>query len=246
MTNFVLIHGAMHGGWCWERVVPLLERAGHVVIAPDLPGLGADRTPASAVTLAGWTEFVVDILQRLPGETVLAGHSLGGMVISQAAESAPERIATLVYVTALLPAHGRAALDLTRGEDLPDQPARLEIRPASDGVTITSNPEHVRAFLYNETEREWADRALSRLVPQPLAVLRTPAALSAARFGGVPRAYIECLRDRVLPIALQRRMQAVTPCQTVRQIDTDHSPFYAAPDVLAAQLLDIAATSRAA
>jgi len=244
--NFVLIHGAMHGGWCWERVVPLLERAGHVVIAPDLPGLGADQTPASAVTLAGWGDFVADTLQRLPGKTILAGHSLGGMAISQAAEVAPERIATLVYVTALLPEHGRSAFDLTRDDNVFDQSDKQEIPPAPDRLTITSDPEHVRAVLYGETEREWADRALTRLVPQPFAVLQMPAALSAARFGSVPRAYIECLRDRVLEIALQRRMQAATPCGTVLQIDTDHSPFYSAPEDLAAKLLAIAAQAHAA
>lgn len=37
MSSYVLIHGACSGGWCWEKVVPLLERAGHTVAAPDLP-----------------------------------------------------------------------------------------------------------------------------------------------------------------------------------------------------------------
>ena len=36
MATYVLVHGAMHGGWCWKRVVPLLRTAGHDVYAPTL------------------------------------------------------------------------------------------------------------------------------------------------------------------------------------------------------------------
>ena len=31
MAIFILVHGAGHGGWCWEKVVPLLEARGHKV-----------------------------------------------------------------------------------------------------------------------------------------------------------------------------------------------------------------------
>jgi pimeloyl-ACP methyl ester carboxylesterase len=240
MANFLLIHGAMHGGWCWERIVPLLESQRHTVIAPDLPGLGADATPAAQVTLPAWGRFAAELLRSLPGKTILAGHSMGGMAISQAAEVAPERIRALVYVTALLPRDGNSAFDLTRGEDVPDRASRLQLQPTPDGQYVTAEPDNARAFFYGETGKDWAERALARLVPQPLAVMHAPAALSAARFGAVPRVYIECLRDRAIPLALQRRMQAATPCGTVLDIDTDHSPFYSAPAALAAHLQNIA------
>jgi pimeloyl-ACP methyl ester carboxylesterase len=240
MANFLLIHGAMHGGWCWERIVPLLESHGHTVIAPDLPGLGADATPAAQVTLPAWGRFVAELLQSLPGKTILAGHSLGGMAISQAAEVAPERISALVYVTALLPRSGVSAFDLTRGEDVPDRASRLQLLTSPDGQYVTAEPENARAYFYGDTDRDWAERAMARLVPQPRAVMQAPAALSAARFGALPRVYVECLRDRAIPLALQRRMQAAAPCNTVLEIDTDHSPFYSAPAALAAHLQNTA------
>jgi len=242
MADFLLIHGAMHGAWCWERVVPLLESHGHTVTVPDLPGLGADTTPASEVSLTSWGRFTADILQNLPGKCILAGHSMGGMVISQAAEYAPERISALVYVTALLPTNGLAAFDLTRGDDILGDASRIQLQPTPDGQYIVPvDPDNARAFFYGETAKDWADRAMSLIVPQPLAVMQAPAALSAERFGSVPRAYIECLRDRILSINLQRSMQAAAPCETVLEIDTDHSPFYSAPEELAAHLLEIAA-----
>jgi len=51
ISTYVLIHGAWHGSWCWEKVIHLLEKAGHKVIAPDLPGHGKDKTPIQEVTL---------------------------------------------------------------------------------------------------------------------------------------------------------------------------------------------------
>jgi len=241
MANFVLIHGAMHASWCWERVVPLLTRHGHHVAAPDLPGMGDASLPPAAVTLEAWSRFTVDLLHRQPGKSILVGHSLGGMVISQAAEAAPRDIAALVYLTALLPGNGLSAFDLTRGDGVPDQRDRITLHPSQDGAYITAKPEDARAFLYSETPPEWADLAVSRMQPQPLGPLRTPAALSDANFGSVPRIYIECWRDRIIPLTLQRSMQAASPCRAVYAIDTDHSPFYATPEVTAMHLLDIAA-----
>jgi pimeloyl-ACP methyl ester carboxylesterase len=239
MVSFVLIHGAMHGGWCWERIVPLLEAAGHRVLAPDLPGLGQDATPASEVSLEGTARFVADILCSVPGRAILVGHSLGGMVISQAAEYAPDRIGALVYVTALLPRDGVSAVGLTRA-NLVEGEDRLEMRVSADRQSITVDAADARFYLYGETAEEWLSRVLPRLTPQPLEVLKTPARLTAERFGATPRIFIECLRDRVIPLHLQRVMQAESPCGSVFTIDTDHSPFYSATDALAQHLLTIA------
>lgn len=65
--------------------------------------------------------------------------------------------------------------------------------------------------------------------------------LSEGAFGRVPRAYIECLRDRSVPIELQRLMHRELPCWYVGALDTDHSPFFSAPEQLVAELTTIAA-----
>ena len=53
MAVFVFVHGAFHGGWCWDRVTPLLEARGHTVFAPDMLAHGADQMDAADVTLGG-------------------------------------------------------------------------------------------------------------------------------------------------------------------------------------------------
>jgi hypothetical protein len=72
--HFVLIHGAWHGGWCWEGVIKALEEEGHTAEAPTLPGQnpGDDR---SQVTLASGVEKIVETLKRQPRPIILVGHS---------------------------------------------------------------------------------------------------------------------------------------------------------------------------
>ncbi len=92
MSTYVLVHGAWHGSWCWEKVVPLLEQAGHQVEALDLPGHGQDKTPIREITLAAYTNRVCETLDAQAEPVILVGHSLGGMVITQAAEERPAKI----------------------------------------------------------------------------------------------------------------------------------------------------------
>jgi pimeloyl-ACP methyl ester carboxylesterase len=90
----------------------------------------------------------------------------------------------------------------------------------------------LKLIFYGDCSDADIARAADRLVPQAMAMRRTPLPTTPARWGKVPRLYIHCLRDRALSIALQRRLVAAAPCPTV-ELDTDHSPFYSAPDKLA-------------
>jgi pimeloyl-ACP methyl ester carboxylesterase len=233
MANFVLIHGAMHGGWCWELVAPQLIQHGHRVVAPDLPGLGGSNVPPAEVTLENWGKFVADILNNIPGRTILVGHSLGGIAISQAAEYAPAQVAALVYVTAVLLSDGLAS------KDLPQEKSRVDVTLSADGQTISAAPQAAVAAFYGNTPASWREAALARLVPQPVAISRMPLQLSAGRYGMVKRAYIECLRDQALTIEVQRKMQSALPCDFIAAIDTDHSPFYSQPETLVKLLMEI-------
>ena len=116
MSTFVLIHGAWHGGWCWDKLTPLLEQAGHRVIAPDLPGLGKDKTPLAEVTLQTWVDYVGQILEGQPEPVILVGHSRGGIIISQVAESHPDKIKTLVYLAAFLLRDGESLFQVAQSE----------------------------------------------------------------------------------------------------------------------------------
>ena len=232
MANFILVHGGMHGGWCWEKVVPLLREAGHGVVAPDLPAMAPnDPIAAKDVTLAMVGDFVAEQVSRLAGDTILVGHSMGGAAISEAAERVPESLSGLIYVSAmLLPAGGRMFSELT-------QDSAKIATVSDDGAVMTANMANAPGIFYNRCSAEDTHAALARLAPQPMKPGLEPLTITAERFGRVPRAYVECLDDNALPIAVQRLMQQSWPCDPVFSMDSDHSPFLSAAPALAAHLM---------
>jgi pimeloyl-ACP methyl ester carboxylesterase len=116
MSSFVLVHGAWHGSWCWAGVAAALRQAGHAVALVDLPGRAGDPRPHAAITLDDYVRRVGDVIARQGVPVVLAGHSMGGITITQVAEAMPERLARLVYVSAFLPRDGESLLDHTATE----------------------------------------------------------------------------------------------------------------------------------
>ena len=113
MATFLLIHGGWGGGWCWNRVTPLLRRAGHDLYTPSLTGLG-DRAHLAS-PLIDLETHIQDVLGVIDAEdlqdVILVGHSYSGMVITGAADRAPSKLRRLVYLDAFLPENGKASTD---------------------------------------------------------------------------------------------------------------------------------------
>lgn len=239
MSEFVLVHGAWHGAWCWHKVVPELEALGHAVHVVELPGHGIDRTPIGEVTLNAYVERVGSVLAECGEPALLVGHSMGGIVISQAAERYPELIGGLIYLTALL---------LKDGESLGDNPVqaspddfRTAFVPTADGLAVGFREDRVEEAFYADCSP--ADVALARacLVPQAAAILGTPLRISEQNWGRLPRSYITCAADRALTLAGQRQMIERIGMDRVVDMATSHSPFFSAPAELARHLDALAA-----
>jgi pimeloyl-ACP methyl ester carboxylesterase len=235
MATFLLIHGAWHGAWCWDRVVPLLRAAGHEVIAPDLPAHGDDRAPWWRATLGAYARRACDAA-RPAGRVIAVGHSLGGLVISEAAAREPARFAGLVYLCAFAPRRGESLMSLSRGD--PDTLVPAAARWGLGAITI--RPERATAAFYHRCAPADAGAATARLCPTP--ILPIFQGVSADVGDAIPRAYVECTDDRAIPIALQRRMHRRFAMERVVALETDHSPFLNAPDALAERLDELAGT----
>ena len=109
-----LVHGAGHGGWCWQRVADRLTAKGHRVFAPTLTGLGErSHLLNDKIDL---TTHISDIVNEIKwkdlDQIVLVGHSYGGMVITGVAEQLVSRIASIVYLDAFLPGDGQSVTDV--------------------------------------------------------------------------------------------------------------------------------------
>ena len=76
-----------------------------------------------------------------------------------------------------------------------------------------------------------------RSAPSRVAALGAQMHVTAQRWGRIPRVYIECTKDRAVSIASQRAMVERLPCQKVITMETDHSPFFSAPEQLAKHLM---------
>ena len=235
-STFVLIPGAWHSSLCWQRVTPLLEAQGHHVVAPELLGMGSDRTPLSQVDLTSWVNQIVGVVEEQRQAVILVGHSRGGIIISEVAQRVPEKIKLLVYVSAFLVPSGE-----TLNGTLAKIPQRGNIVINHPDGTLTLQPDQIVPIFYNTTTPEWAEKVPHLLSPEPANIYGTPLKLTDDRFGRVPRAYIECSQDNIVPLAFQRSMQDRLPCQHVITLSADHSPFFSAPSELVNGLLVLAA-----
>ena len=141
MPRILLVHGAFGQAACWDRVIPGLRAAGHSAEAIDLPGAGEDQTPVAEITLDRYARRVCEALSEGP-PAILVGHSMGGMVITQAAARCPDRIERLVYVAAFLPEDGQSLIDITH---LPEA--------AGDRCRRTSSSRGIRRWRHSLPRR---------------------------------------------------------------------------------------------
>lgn len=234
MSTYVLVAGAWHGAWCWERVVPLLEQAGHTVVTLDLPGLGQDNTPLAGITLQSCADRLNETLDKQTEPVILAGHSWGGIIISQSAEQRPDKIKRLVYLTAFLVGNGESLLQW--GSRDSESAASSNLIPDEEQNSIIVKEEAIKEAFYADCSDEDVAWAKAHLRTNALLPIVMPISITEANWGRVPRAYIECLQDKAITIGLQRQMHAALPCEPVLTLDTSHSPFISAPAALAAHL----------
>ncbi len=184
MTTFVLVHGAWHGGWCWQRVVERLWARGHRAYAPTLTGLGERAHLFSGdITLSTHVADVTNVLHYEDlRDVVLCGHSYGGCVIAGVIERAPERIASTVFLDAFIPQNGDAVFDIVP----PEQRARqLEAIAGAGGVALPPIP--AANFRVNEADRAMVD---ARCVPQPAGTFGERLVLTGAQAQVTRRSFV--------------------------------------------------------
>jgi pimeloyl-ACP methyl ester carboxylesterase len=239
VATFVLVHGAWGAASHWEKVVPLLEAEGHRVVTVDWPGHGADPAPISGLTLEACARKVAAAVEAADEPVVLVGHSMGGMVVTQAAEYAHDRIEKLVYVAAFLPADGQSLPDLAGTFEGADNVQPQLLVDEAEGTCWLPHDAAIELF-WAECSDDDAQRAADELGVESLTAMVTPVQITEEGAGALPRAYIECLRDQAITIDLQRYMHSVRPCDPVLQIDTDHGAMLSRPEELAAHLLSLA------
>ncbi len=229
--TIVLVHGAFENSQVWGRVIAKLEANGYKVVAIDLPGRPSNPMAPDKVSLDLYLDTVVKALNTTKGPAVVVGHSFGGIVISAAAEQAPENVKTLVYVAAYLPQDGDSLVSMAQKDADARIGPHLQIQKERG---IASIEYSWRADLFANGAPEALRQAIPDLIlDEPLAPLATPVKVNSANFGKVDKVYIHTALDQVISPAFQAQMVSVTPVRAEYTLQTGHTPFLTNPNGLA-------------
>jgi pimeloyl-ACP methyl ester carboxylesterase len=236
MKHLLLIHGAWGGAWVYEETLSRLRELGHKATAIDLPGHGQNKASIPEVTMEAYVQTVVDAVEAIEGQVVLAGHSLAGAVVSQVAERIPHKIERLIYVAAILPKNGDSALGIMQSDAGGELLAQLEF---SEDQTYVNVPKDVvkSVLLHDVKEPERLATFLPHFgMRQATEPFTSKASLTDADFGSVPKTYIRASIDKVLSPALQNEMIKNWSVDQVLTLESGHFPLLSVPKKLVTAL----------
>jgi alpha-beta hydrolase superfamily lysophospholipase len=229
MTTFVLVHGAWHGDWCWDRVRGFLEPRGHEVVTPQLP---------SDVAGAGRADYL-DTLEKalVPhADVVLVAHSMSGLLAPLL--TGHDAVASLVLLAAMVPRPGAAWLDngpAPYTETMQRRSARMTF---DDAGRSSWGPSDAAELFYQDCPPADAAQAVSQLRPDSTVIYGQKCPDLPER--RVPVTYVSCRQDRIFTEGWNARAATELLGADQREINTGHSPFWSAPRDVADLLEDLA------
>ena len=244
MANFVLVHGAWHGGWCWRHVVQALTAAGHRACAVTLTGVGERAHLMSpAITLE---THICDVVNAMDAqemqEVVLAVHSYAGMIGTAVADRLPGRLAHLVYVDAVVPKPGESWSSTHASAT---REARLAAAAASPDFSFP--PPDPSAYGLDGENHAWVKR---RQTPHPGHTYQAVLQFDPQRVAAVPRTFVNCVAPALGTIdAIRQRLEDKGlwggawhsgAGARVIELQTGHDPMISAPADLTRILLGCA------
>ncbi|CAA7055324.1 unnamed protein product [Microthlaspi erraticum] len=254
--RFVLVHGVCHGAWCWYKVKPLLEAAGHAVTALDLAASGISTSRVDEIqTLEDYSKPLLDFLSSFGSDdqekVILVAHSMGGISAALAADIFPNKIAAVVFLTATMPdtKHPPGYPYETFVPSVPQELLDTVFR--SYGTrdhhslrTVLFGPKFMAKKLYQLSPLQ--DLELAKMLVRENPALATDNLAGTKTFteegyGSVKRIYMICGEDDLMSEECQRLMISNFPPNEVMEIkDADHMPMFSKPQELCALLLEVA------
>ena len=234
-ATVVLVHGAWHGPWCFDKVVAGLEARGVPVVAVERRRMHEPSGTLRGVTDSAENEEIVRAaLNEVEGPAVLLGHSFGGVPITTA-PLGNDNVKHLVYLTAMMP---------NTDGSMPDNFVNPELATAviagEDGST-TVQADKIRYAFYHQCSDEDYEHALTQLVRDDGAVPFDAPRDTA--WNKITTTYVVCTQDQALLAEGQRAL--ARRADRVVEWETDHSPFLSAPQLMV-DLLDSLAREYAA
>ncbi|MGO8824162.1 MAG: alpha/beta fold hydrolase [Acidimicrobiales bacterium] len=226
MATFVLVHGAMHGGWCWRHVHHQLSGRGHDVHRPTLTGQGDRR--ASLAPEIGVSTHVADLEDLLWFEDLrgvhLVLHSYAGVLAGPLAERVGDRLASVVYLGAFVTAPGESLLDVEPG-DVADR-YRRQVAGDGEGWYLPATDAFLEQWgIRDASTRAWVG---SRLTDFPFRCQTEPTSFDPAPLGRLRKVYVQHTDP---PLASLQRFYdaAVVAGWETHELNCGHDMMLAAP-----------------
>ncbi|TCL03455.1 MULTISPECIES: alpha/beta fold hydrolase [Sodalis] len=215
IKNVVLVHGAFADGSSWAKVIPRLTARGIKAVAVQNP----------LSSLVDDVEATVRVIEMQEGPVLLAGHSWGGGVITEAGNH--PQVAGLVYIAAGTPDSGKSFNDWW--DDYPPMPGAAEIEPyGEDYVAMTR--EGVRKYFAGDLPEQEADVVYA--TQGPLAVRCFDDLITTAAWRAKPSWYVIGENDQTIPPKVQRDSAQKLGAKTL-SLPTSHVPMLSRPDAVA-------------
>ncbi|MFJ6725912.1 alpha/beta fold hydrolase [Streptomyces sp. NPDC091281] len=227
MGNYVLVHGAMHGGWCWRFVRDLLARGGHRVFTPSLTGQGEHRHLLGPDVGVG--THVRDVAGLLHYEDLdevhLVLHSYAGVLAGPVAERVGDRIASVTFLGAFVVEPGECLLDVEPPETADRY--RALASAGGDGWCLPADASFLAQWgVTDEALKAWV---APRLTDFPLRCQTDAVDFAPGPLAGLPSAYVEHTRPPLPSLGLSLS-RARAYGWDIHSVPTGHDMMLEAPE----------------
>ncbi len=231
--HFVLLHGAWHGGWCWDGVIDEIVKAGHSAEAPTMPGHNPDDD-RSEIRFEDYVDKICSVLNQQSEPVVLVGHSSAGYLIQAAAPKAPDKLAQLIFLNAFILPDGKCQFDLVPPEAAAGMTAAAQASPDN---CVPVMEDFVRGMLMAGESDEKQGALIKKLVPQPFALFTTPVGTNAFDELKMPKTVVFCKNDVSLPPGAYLGMAQGLGQFDLIEVEGSHEALFTNPGVVAKGLL---------
>lgn len=229
---FVLVHGAWHGGWCWQKVSEKLRTEGDMVYTPTSSGQGEHKNTLNKdIDLNTHIEDIVNlIVMEDLHHVILVGHSYAGAVIAGVADRIPERLAKLVYLDALIVENGQSLFDVSP-KDSRDH-FTMTAMDFDKGLSIPSPPS-TWFGVTDSVDIHWTN---NRLTSQPYKTFTQSLVLKNPYGNNIPLIYIACTKPELTVLEQFAAKAKNDKAWKYYELKTGHDAMISMPAKLAALL----------
>ena len=224
IKNVVLVHGAWADGSSWSKIVPLLQAKGLNVVCVQNP----------LTSIADDVAATHRMINAQDGPVLLAGHSYGGAIITEAGNN--PKVAGLVYVAAFAPDEGETLAGLAQPYGA--TPLFGEVRPIEDGFLLLTRKGVVESFAQDLSAEEKESMVATQAATQG-AILGTT--IGKAAWHSKPSWFVIASNDRAISPKQEEATAARMGAKTLT-LATSHVAMLAEPQKVADFMIEAAAS----